>query len=363
MKTFAIVLFATLTSFEGIGQQAYKTDSIQIAFLLDVSSSMDALIQKTKSQIWRIGSYLGSATKNGRKPSVEFSIIAYGFEDETESPKILIDFNSDLDSVVMKLYDIKTNGGNEYCWTTISKALDTLNWSKAESDLKLIVIAGNESFNQEEVDAKKIVQQAKRLDVVINTIYCGSPDETDSEEWKNGAELARGNYFIISMEDSLSLQETFLDKKLVNFNDKFNATYIPFGALGQKHCSRMQLQDKSARVAGAPFFRERMFYKSGNTFLNPTWDLVDAYSADSTIVEDAAIEKEFNLDAQSLKELIQDKSYTRESYREVIRLRYDMIRKYIGENKADKDLDEGMRKIIDKEGRKRGFVFKDAGKL
>ncbi|HEY5916800.1 MAG TPA: hypothetical protein VIU13_05340, partial [Chryseolinea sp.] len=103
MKTFAIVLFATLTSFEGIGQQAYKTDSIQIAFLLDVSSSMDALIQKTKSQIWRIGSYLGSATKNGRKPSVEFSIIAYGFEDETESPKILIDFNSDLDSVVMKL--------------------------------------------------------------------------------------------------------------------------------------------------------------------------------------------------------------------------------------------------------------------
>ena len=263
----------------------------------------------------------------------------------------------------MKLYDIKTNGGNEYCWTTISKALDTLRWSKAESDLKLIVIAGNESFYQEEIDAKKIVQEAKRLDVVINTIYCGSPDETDSEEWKNGAELAKGNYFIISMEDSLSLQETFLDKKLVNFNDKFNATYIPFGPLGQKHCSRMQLQDKSARVAGAPFFRERMFYKSDNTFLNPTWDLVDAYSADSTIVEDAAIEKEFNLDAQSLKELIQDKSYTRESYREVIRLRYDMIRKYIGENKADEDLDEGMRKIIDKEGRKRGFVFKGAGKL
>jgi hypothetical protein len=363
MKTFAFALLAALTSFEGHGQQTVKTDSIQIAFLLDVSKSMDVLIQKAKSQIWRIGSYLGSATKDGRKPLVQFSIIAYGFEDETESPKILIDFNSDLDSVVMKLYDLQTSGGNEYCWTTISKALDTLNWSTAESDLKLIVIAGNESFNQEKVDAKQIVHQAKRLDVVINTIYCGSPKDADSKEWESASEQAKGNYFTIALEDSLSLKETFLDKKLVDFNDKFNATYIPFGPLGQKHCSRMQLQDKSARVAGAPFFRERMLYKSGDSFLNPTWDLVDAYSLDSTIVEREAIRKEFNLNAVSLKELIQDKMYTRETYGEVIRLRYDMIRKYVGEKKADKDLDEAIRKIIDKEGRKRGFVFKDAGKL
>jgi hypothetical protein len=34
-----------------------------------------------------------------------------------------------------------------------------------------------------------------------------------------------------------------------------------------------------------------------------------------------------------------------------------MIRKYVGDNKGDKDLDEGIRKIIDKEGRKRGFEF------
>ena len=33
-----------------------------------------------------------------------------------------------------------------------------------------------------------------------------------------------------------------------------------------------------------------------------------------------------------------------------------MIRKYVGNNKADKDLDEGMRKIIYKEGEKKGFT-------
>jgi hypothetical protein len=361
MKMFAFVILAGITSSEVLGQRRVRPDSIQIAFLLDVSSSMDGLIHKAKSQIWRIGSYLSSATKNNKGPLVEFSIMTYGFEDESESPKILIDFNSDLDSVVMGLYDIETNGGNEYCWTTISRALSDLNWSKSENDLKLIVIAGNESFNQEEIDTKQIIQQAKKLGVVINAIYCGSSEAAESGEWRKAADLAKGNYFNISLDDSLNLQETFLDKKLADFNEKLIATYVPFGPQGQKYCSRMLLQDKSARIAGAPFFRERMHYKSSHSFLNPTWDLIDAYGADTTIVENDVIKNDFNLDEAALKEFIEDKKYTRETYREVIRLRYDMIRKYVGDDNADKDLDEGMRKIISTEGRKKGFVFKDSG--
>jgi hypothetical protein len=357
MKKSLFIVFAALTALEVHGQRQVKKDTIQIAFLLDVSGSMDNLIHKAKSQIWRIGSYLGTGTKHGKTPIVEFAILTYGFDGDDDASKVLIGFNSDLDSVVLKLYDIQIGGGNEYCWTTISKALDSLNWSTTESDLKLLMIAGNESFNQEVTDSKNILQKAKKFNIAINTIYCGAPGDADSWEWEKAADLGKGNYFTISLGDSVNMQETFLDKKLVAFNDKLNATYIPFGPLGQKNCLRMQMQDKSARIAGAPFFRERMIYKVSNSFFHPTWDLVDAYDADSTIVKNVSLTTEFSSDAEALKELIQDRKYTRESYKEVIKLRYDMIRKYVGDNKGDKDLDEGIRKIIDKEGRKRGFEF------
>ena len=363
MKTFLFIVFASLTILEVHGQREVKNDTIQIAFLLDVSGSMDNLIHKAKSQIWRIGSYVGTGTKHGKRPIVEFAILIYGFGAEDDESKVLIGFNADLDTVVLKLYDIKTSGGNEYCWTTISKALDSLNWSTAESDLKLLVIAGNESFDQEVTDSKKILQKAKKLNIAINTIYCGAPGDVDSQGWEKAADLGRGNYFPISLGDSVNLEETFLDKKLVAFNDKLNETFIPFGPLGQKNCLRVQMQDKSARIAGAPFFRERMMYKIGPSFFHPTWDLVDAYDADSTIVENVSLTTEFNSDTEALKELIRDKKYTRESYKEVIKLRYDMIRKYVGDNKGDKDLDEGIRKIIDKEGRKRGYMFKGPGEI
>jgi hypothetical protein len=49
---------ATLTSFLTVAQRSDKrTDKIRIAFLLDISGSMDQLLLKTKSLIWRIANY------------------------------------------------------------------------------------------------------------------------------------------------------------------------------------------------------------------------------------------------------------------------------------------------------------------
>jgi len=72
-KWTLILIIATLTTFSS-GGQTLKTskDKIQIAFLLDVSGSMDQLILKAKSQFWRLANYLGAATKKGKKPTVEF---------------------------------------------------------------------------------------------------------------------------------------------------------------------------------------------------------------------------------------------------------------------------------------------------
>lgn len=360
--TFLLVL-TVVTTFSSSGQSLEASnDTIQIAFLLDVSGSMDQLILKAKSQFWRLATYLGTGTKKGRKPVVEFSIMMYGLDHETDLCKILTNFNPDLDSVAMNLHQIEIGGGTEYCWTTINIALDRLTWSKNKNDLKLIIIAGNESFNQENANSKKIVDKAKRMSVVVNTIYC-SPTEQDaiSHEWESAAEQTKGSYFSISLKDSLNLKDNFLDNKLRDFNDKFNATYVPFGPTGQRSYARMLLQDENSKMAGIPFFRERVIYKVSESFKNPTWDLVDAAQADSTILTNFELLKGTSLgfrDTDSFRQYIENKSYTRESYREVIKMRYEMIKKYLGEDKGDRDLDLAVKKIIDKEGRKKQFEFK-----
>jgi hypothetical protein len=204
-----------------------ETDKIQIAFLLDVSGSMDQLILKAKSQFWRMANYVGAGTKKGKPPIVEFALVIYGGDSPEDRTQIITDFNSDLDSVAIDLHEIRINGSTEHCWTAINTALDTLNWSKRKGDLKLIIIAGNESFVQEKIDARAVTRKARKLSVTINTIYCDAIEGPINEEWKKAAEDARGNFFTISLGDSLNLKENFMDWKLSDFNDKFNESYLP----------------------------------------------------------------------------------------------------------------------------------------
>jgi hypothetical protein len=357
-----VFLVAALTTFSASGQ-ALKTskDKIQIAFLLDVSGSMDQLILKTKSQFWRFAQYLGTATKKGRKPIVEFSLIVYGCNHEETLHKILNDFTADLDSVAMNLHEIEIGGSTEYCWSTLNIALEQLAWSRGKDDLKIIIIAGNESFNQETSTPEMVIAKAKQMGVVINTIYC-SPMEQDSIrfEWQSAAEQAKGSYFSISLNDSLNTKDNFLDNKLSDFNDKLNETYMPYGPAGQKSFARMILQDKNSKMAGVTFLRERILFKASDSFNNPNWDLVDAVKADSTLL--TRLESLKNVTGHSdtikLRESIENKQYMRESYKEVIRLRYEMIKKYLGENKGDKDLDIAVKKIAQKEGHKKNFEFR-----
>jgi tellurite resistance protein len=363
LKWTLILIIATPTIFSYAGQTPKTSNGkIQIAFLLDVSGSMEQLILKAKSQFWRLANYLETATKKGKKPTIEFSIIIYGLDYEKDLCRILTNFNSDLDSVAMNLHDIQIGGGTEYCWTTINIALDRLNWSKQKGDLKLIIIAGNESFSQEQINSKMVIDKAKRMNVVINTIYCSATaQDSISYEWKSAAEQANGNYFSISLNDSLNIKDNSLDKKLSDFNEKLNETYVPFGPTGQRNFYMMILQDNNSKMAGMPFFRERVIFKASDSFKNPTWDLVDAVMADSTILTRLDFMKDvITPDNKSdLIEFINSKHYLRESYKEVIRLRYEMIKKSLGENKDDRDLDLAVVKIIDKEGRKRNFKFRE----
>src|SRR4051812_46021230 len=119
---------------------------IQMAILLDTSSSMDGLIDQTRSQLWTIVNEFITATRAGKKPELQVALYEYGkptLGAESGFIRQIVPLTTDLDKISQELFALKTNGGDEYCGWVIRTAVDQLAWSKAAQDLKVIFIAGN----------------------------------------------------------------------------------------------------------------------------------------------------------------------------------------------------------------------------
>lgn len=359
ITTLVLIVISAITK----AQNSKDTHNIQLAILLDVSSSMDPLIAQTRSQLWRIADYLNTGSKKGKKATVEFALITYGGYLEQYKPDVGFTyinsyFSTDIDSIGSQLIDLEISGGEEYCYAAIDRALNDLNWSTKKGDLRLIVIAGNESFNQGHVDPTSIHRKAKRKNVFVNTIY-SSKVLDDADTWKNAAAKMDGKCFVLSLTDSAQIQKTFLDHRLVEFNNKRNQTYLPYGANGLGKFKRMVRQDESAELQGMQNLRDRIFFKTSDAYKNPSWDLVDAFQADTAILDKIKIadmpKSIVNLGPSDRLFYLKTKARLRAGYNDAIRTRYAFIGKYV--NMKNKTIDVMIIELANEKGHKKGFSF------
>ncbi|MDY0084122.1 MAG: VWA domain-containing protein, partial [Ignavibacteriaceae bacterium] len=164
-----------------------NNSSIQLAILLDTSSSMDGLIDQARSQLWKIVNELASSKKNGK--GIELFVALYEYGNDGLSSKNgyirkIVPFTQDLDKVSDELFKLKTYGGLEYCGQVIQDAVDNLEWVKNNNELKLIFIAGNEPFTQGNISYKEVCKNAIRNGILVNTIHFGNYDEGIQTMWK-----------------------------------------------------------------------------------------------------------------------------------------------------------------------------------
>eukprot|EP01035_Chromulina_nebulosa_P009715 gene9715-13101_t len=85
------------------------TPRIQVAILLDVSGSMNGLIEQAKTQLWSMVEILGKANCNGIKPNIEIALYDYGTPENKEGKNFIRQispFTSDLDSLSASLFSL-----------------------------------------------------------------------------------------------------------------------------------------------------------------------------------------------------------------------------------------------------------------
>jgi hypothetical protein len=266
-----------------------SSPKIQAAILLDVSNSMDGLIEQAKAQLWTMVNVMGKAKCNGETPQIEIALYEYGRDNNDLRKgyvKKITPFTSDLDDLSQKLFQLTTNGGEEYCGYVIHTSLNELNWDTASSNYKVIFISGNEDFLQGNISYTLACTEAKKKGVIVNTIYCGDRLQGIKEHWNLLGECGNGSFTNINSDAKPEDIPTPYDSTLITLNYKLNGTYIYYGADGR---GKKQLQGSmdvaNSSVNSYVGVNRAVSKASSKTYNNSGWDLVDAKEADTKALD------------------------------------------------------------------------------
>ena len=306
--------------------QPESARKVQVAILFDTSNSMDGLIDQAKSRIWNIVNEVSDLTYNGQTPGVEFALYQYGNDGLSSGNNYIqqvLKLTSDLDEISQKLFALHTNGGSEYCGAVIGQSLSELSWSSNPNDLKMIYIAGNESFAQGPVDYKEECKKATSRGIFINTIYCGNYEQGIREFWEDGATCSSGDYFNIDSNKEIAHVDTPFDKDINLYNDSLNNTYYGYGTIGLEKKSMQMEEDVNAMDMNMSVATERSVAKSKKgVYSNSSWDLIDAVDEgrkDIGEMKDGELPEEFKGKTKEEKqELLDAKRKEREKYQDKI---------------------------------------------
>jgi hypothetical protein len=256
---------------------AVEAPTIQLALLLDTSSSMDGLIDQARSQLWQVANTLDAATFQDAKPRLEIAVYEYG-NDRLDARdghlRRVVGFTSELDEVSRALFSLRTSGGSEHAPQALDHAATDLQWRDGPGVLRVIYVAGNETFQQGPVTWVDALDGAARRGIVVNTIFCGPPSDLDAGLWQAAAVRGHGRHFTIDQSYRREIQQTPFDEEIGRLGVAINSTYLGYGSAGRDGIANQAAQDDNSVVAGS--LVERGLSKGSGNYRNPSWDLVDA---------------------------------------------------------------------------------------
>jgi hypothetical protein len=144
MTTVLLAVIVTGICFVGSTPAAERTPAleekplVQMAILLDTSSSMSGLINQARTELWAIVNEFIFAKRNGKEPELQVALYEYGKSSLLAKEgyiRMIVPLTTDLDKISEELFALGTNGGNEYCGWVIKEATQALEWPQSPKEL------------------------------------------------------------------------------------------------------------------------------------------------------------------------------------------------------------------------------------
>jgi hypothetical protein len=203
---------------------------IEVAFVLDTTSSMSQLIGGAKQKIWTIARQIAAGKP---APAVKLSLV--GFRDRGDQYVTkTFDVTDDLDAVYGNLMAFQVAGGGdtpESVNQALHEAVTKVAWSKDTTTLRIIFLVGDAPPHMDYPDDVKYpetVQLAKAAGIIINTIQCGTIAAT-TPFWQEIASLSGGGYVQIDQSGGMTATATPVDAELARVGAELTRTAVPYG--------------------------------------------------------------------------------------------------------------------------------------
>ncbi|OWK47427.1 vWA domain-containing protein [Fimbriiglobus ruber] len=358
---------------------AEKPKNIDLVICLDVSNSMDGLIESAKLRLWDIVNELARAKPT---PDLRVALYSYGHNNYPADKGWVrkeLDLTTDLDEVYAKLTALRTNGGTEYVARVTRDAIAEQKWTDKANALKVIFVCGNEPADQDkEVHLYDVAAMAKKQGVLINTIYCGANANAEAAGWRNYATQAGGSYANIDQDrarrDPVAGIKSPHDERLLELNGKLNGTYVAFGDDGAAKGANQVLQDSAAAKASPSAALARAESKANGLYRNGSWDLIDRMRDDpkfdvTKLKDEELCEEMRKLKPEERLAYLKKKAEERVAIQKEINDLSGKRAKYVAEqvkkipkSEGEKALDEAFKGIIRDQAQAKGFEFPAAEK-
>ncbi len=343
--------------------------AVDLAICLDTSGSMSGLIEAAKQKLWAIVNDLALA-----KPAPRLRVALLTFGNDGHNPEdgwvaVQTPFTDDLDLVSQRLFALSTNGGTEYVGRVLQYA-GQLDWHAGDDGLKLAVVAGNESADQDgEVPFREMCKALISRGIMINSIYCGPASDNIAPGWREVALLADGKFAAIDQNHGTIVVESPFDDQLAALSAAVNETYVPFGAEGERGLSNQTAQDTNASGLNSAAAATRAQTKASALY-NCAWDLVDACRSGQ--VDLAELETEALPEAMKgmsaeqraayIEQMQQRRTEIQKQIAQLSEKREAFVRQEMKKQSADdsKSFDSAIRKAVREQAEQKGLRFEES---
>ena len=343
---------------------------VDLAICLDTSGSMEGLINAARIKLWEIVNDLALAKPT---PKLRVALLTYGNDGhKAENGWVNIDipFTEDLDAVSKQLFALTTNGGTELVGRVLKAAGEQLQWTPGDDTLKLIVVAGNESADQDtQFSFRDVCKSDIAKGIMINSIYCGNVADDIAPAWKEVSTLADGQFAAIDQNNGTITVATPYDDELVTLSAAINTTYVGYGQVWRDAKANQTVQDENAASLGAAVAAQRCSTKGGEMYRNEQWDLVDACKQANFKIEDVKTEDlPENMRSMTLEqkkahvaEMTQKRSEMQTKIADLGAKRQAYVEAEMKKmaDAGDKSFDAAIRKAIRAQAVSKGFKFDD----
>jgi hypothetical protein len=355
---------------------------IDLVICLDISGSMDGLIDSAKLQLWNVVNELARIKPT---PNLRVGLYTYGatrYAPEKGWVNKDVDLTEDLDSVYKALSGLRTGGGEEYVARVAKAALEEQKWTTEKGALKVIFVCGNEPVNQDkQVPLDDVAAQAKKAGVIVNTIYCKWNHDQEISGWAAFSESCGGRHVDIDQNKAgrQVTVKTEFDDPIIKLSEELNKTYVAYGREGQAAAANQAAQDKNAKDAPVPAGAAqtaaiaRGVSKAGALYRNGAWDLVDKMKEKdfdiAKIKEEDLCDEMKKLKPEErlsyLKKKAEERAELQKKVADLAAKRQKKIDEELAKQPktdAEKALDEAFKAVIRDQAKAKGFAIGAEGK-